>query len=240
MAPPGVSIHAARVSAKAPWATWTDDGRDVVLAPDMAHGAAQLASLAPSAVVVAHTSSSIVGGPGWDHAVTAKLVEILPENCAITTNGVDCIGALSASGVSAPFVVFPPWFGDAINARGLEYLAALGVRASGHIRQIPAKKWQHLRPEELYGALMHVEQRTDMLFDQIVQACPAEADGVLIVGTGVRCVGIIAALETALGRPVVTANQASLWRCLGLSGVDAAISGYGTLFAKSRVPADPR
>ncbi|MEM0987918.1 MAG: hypothetical protein AAGK00_03510 [Pseudomonadota bacterium] len=115
-----------------------------------------------------------------------------------------------------------------------------GVRASGHIRQIPAKKWQHLRPEELYGALMHVEQRTDMLFDQIVQACPAEADGVLIVGTGVRCVGIIAALETALGRPVVTANQASLWRCLGLSGVDAAISGYGTLFAKSRVPADPR
>jgi len=53
---------------------------------------------------------------------------------------------------------------------------------------------------------------------------------VLRIGTGLRCVAMIDGLERALGRPVVTANQASLWRCLRLSGLDAQIAGYGRLF----------
>ena len=42
---------------------------------------------------------------------------------------------------------------------------------------------------------------------------------------------IIEALEAALGRPVVTANQASLWRCLRLAGIDDAIPHYGRLLS---------
>jgi len=52
---------------------------------------------------------------------------------------------------------------------------------------------------------------------------------VLIAGTGFRCVAIIDALERDLGRPVITANQASLWHTLRLSGVRPQISGYGRL-----------
>jgi len=52
---------------------------------------------------------------------------------------------------------------------------------------------------------------------------------VLIAGTGFRCVGILEALEQDLQRPVVSANQASLWHCLRLSGVHATIDGYGSL-----------
>ena len=51
----------------------------------------------------------------------------------------------------------------------------------------------------------------------------------LIGGTGFRCVGIIDALERDLRRPVVSANQASLWHCLRLAGVRAAVDGYGAL-----------
>ena len=54
---------------------------------------------------------------------------------------------------------------------------------------------------------------------------------VLIGGTGFRCVGIVEALERDLGRPVVSANQASLWRTLRLSGVAAKVEGYGRLLA---------
>jgi maleate isomerase len=57
----------------------------------------------------------------------------------------------------------------------------------------------------------------------------AEADGVLIAGNCFRCVAIIETLEQDLKRPVITANQASLWHCLRLSGVRTPVSGYGGL-----------
>ena len=53
--------------------------------------------------------------------------------------------------------------------------------------------------------------------------------GVGIAGTGFRCVAILDALEQDLERPVVSANQASLWHCLRLSGNHTPISGYGNL-----------
>ena len=48
--------------------------------------------------------------------------------------------------------------------------------------------------------------------------------------TGFRCVAILDALERDLQRPVLSANQVSLWHCLRLSGVRAEIKGYGSLF----------
>ena len=51
----------------------------------------------------------------------------------------------------------------------------------------------------------------------------------LITGTGVRCVGIVDALEQDLRCPVIAANQASLLHCLRLSDIHTPISGYGNL-----------
>jgi len=73
------------------------------------------------------------------------------------------------------------------------------------------------------------EQEVEPLYAQIKAACPAAADGVLIAGTGFRCVAILEALEQDLQRPVISANQASLWHCLRASGVHMAVEGYGAL-----------
>ena len=54
----------------------------------------------------------------------------------------------------------------------------------------------------------------------------------LIAGTGFRCSAIIESLEQALARPVVAANQASLWRCLRSAGLSTPVSGYGGLLAR--------
>ncbi len=51
----------------------------------------------------------------------------------------------------------------------------------------------------------------------------------LIAGTGFRCVAILESLEQELKRPVISANQASLWHCLRLSGVKEPVAGYGSL-----------
>ncbi len=86
-----------------------------------------------------------------------------------------------------------------------------------------------MAPQDLYRQFMHLDQNAELLSDQVIAECPDEADSVLMIGTGLRCVGVIDEIETALGKPVVTANQASLWRCLQLAGVETGVTGYGKL-----------
>ncbi|MCP5153525.1 MAG: hypothetical protein H6983_05135 [Ectothiorhodospiraceae bacterium] len=232
MAPPHVSIHAARVSASTPWAGWTGDRTEVELADDLERGARQFAQMRLAAVVIGHSSSSIVGGAGWDDAVVRRLAGMLPPEIAVTTNGLDCQAALRASDVSHPFLVFPAWFGDAVLPKGHAYFAERGFEPAGSMRFDPGRNWRDLPPARLYPEGMGFEQDVESLYRQIRAQCPRDADGVLIAGTGFRCVGIVQALEDDLGRPVISANQASLWHCLRLAGVRTAVAGYGSLFQR--------
>lgn len=233
MAPPGVSVHAARVTAPAPWAPWRADRQGVELAPDLARGCQQFAAMRLSAVVVGHTSSSVVGGKGWDDAVIAEMQAILGQGVPVTTNGNDTVAGLRAVGAKRPFVVAPAWFGDGAVRSAVQYYGDHGFDLAGHMRYDPGPDWAHVPPERLYAEGKAVAQVVEPLFDQITGACPTNADAVFIAGTGFRCVAIIEALEEKLGRPVVTANQASLWRCLRLAGVADAVPHYGRLLTLS-------
>ena len=182
-----------------------------------------------SAVVIGHTSSSVLGGKGWDAAAISEMRTTLGDAVQITTNGLDTIAALNAIGARQPFLVAPSWFTDATVSAALGYYADPGFRLAGHMRHDPGEKWRHVPPQDLYARGMGFDQEIESLYRQIVDICPPAADAVFIAGTGFRCVAIIEALEAALDRPVVTANQASLWRCLRLSGVHDAVPHYGRL-----------
>jgi maleate isomerase len=229
MLPPNVSVHAARVSARAPWARWREDQAGVEPEDDLVRGSRQFAAMRLSAVVVGHTSSSMLGGKGWDEAVVARLSGLLAPGVAVTTNGLDSLAALRASEVRRPFLVLPPWFNDDTVRAGVRYYTDQGFAPAGHLRYDPGRKWRDVPPGELYPQGMGFEQEVEPLYAQIRAACPAVADGVLIAGTGFRCVAILDPLEQDLKRPVLSANQVSLWHCLRLAGVHAKVSGYGNL-----------
>ena len=112
MLPPKVSVHAARITAPAPWARWQEDRIALDLADDLVRGSRQFAAMGLSVVVMGHSSSSFVGGKGWDEAAVDRLSVILGPNVIVTTNGLDTIAALRASGVRHPFLIVPPWFND--------------------------------------------------------------------------------------------------------------------------------
>jgi len=57
-----------------------------------------------------------------------------------------------------------------------------------------------------------------------------EADAIFISCGALRSVEIIDALEERTGKPVVTSNQAMLWDCLRLAGVNDRMDGLGRLF----------
>jgi len=230
MAPPNVSVHAARIASASPWAKLEDGA--VRLSDDLARGAAHFASMRLDAVVLAHTTSSVLGGPGWDDAVAAALSDAIGPGPVVTTNGQDQQAALSELGVQRPFLVFPPWFGDAQLEAGMAYFAGDGREPAGFMLHDPGPGWRDLPTGEMYPKGLGFAQQVELLYAQVRAACPDAADGVLIAGTGLRCVAVLADLEQDLGRPVVSANQASLWRTLRLAGVGAKVEGYGRLLQR--------
>ena len=101
MAPSGVSIHAARVTARAPWARWREDRKGVEPEEDLIRGCRQFAAMRLSAVVVGHSSSSILGGKGWDTATVASLSGMLGAGWSFLL-GSDVDGKLASYAPSTP------------------------------------------------------------------------------------------------------------------------------------------
>jgi maleate isomerase len=59
-----------------------------------------------------------------------------------------------------------------------------------------------------------------------------QAEAVCIVATDLPTIAEIAPLERELGKPVVTTNQAILWKALTLAGIADSIPGYGMLLER--------
>ena len=230
MSPPNVSVHAARITASAPWASWRENRPGVDLAEDLIRGTRQFAAMRLSVVVIGHSSSSFLGGKGWDEATVENLSATLGSDVIATTNGLDTVAALQASGVRRPFLVMPPWYNDDIVDAGIRYYEDHGFELGGLHRFDPGPKWRDVPLGDLTRRGLGFEQDVEPLYAQIKDICPAEADGVLIAGTGFRCVAILKALEQDLKRPVLSANQVSLWHCLQLAGVRSEVLGYGNVF----------
>jgi len=57
----------------------------------------------------------------------------------------------------------------------------------------------------------------------------ADVDGLFISCTALRVSPILERLEQALGKPVVSSNQALAWDCLRLAGCNEQVPGYGRL-----------
>ena len=61
------------------------------------------------------------------------------------------------------------------------------------------------------------------------EVCDKRADGVFISCTNLRTIEVISKLEQDIGKPVISSNQASMWKALKLIGVREPIKGYGLL-----------
>ncbi|MEQ8666401.1 MAG: hypothetical protein RIC16_11830 [Rhodospirillales bacterium] len=59
-----------------------------------------------------------------------------------------------------------------------------------------------------------------------------DADAILISCGALRTIDVVEEIERAAGKPVICSNQAMLWHCLRLAGVDDRIQDLGRLFRK--------
>ena len=68
------------------------------------------------------------------------------------------------------------------------------------------------------------------IYEWVRSHVPSSAQAVFIAGNALRAIGVIAALEEDLRRPILTANQVSLWYALRVAGAEVRVDDYGQLF----------
>lgn len=208
LAPEGVGVHFTRA-----------DNPDEITAATLA---GMLDSLAPAASVLAPnaaldvicyacTSGSVVMG---EDAVVRELQRGSNARHATTlVSGV--FAAFEALGVRRVAVATP--YLDEVNRIEADYFTARGLDV--------------VRLEGLNLTLDSdmVRVTPDYIRDFAISVDDPAAEAVFVSCGALRSIEVIDEIEAALGKPVVTSNQAMLWHCLRLAGVDDRLAGMGRL-----------
>lgn len=209
--PHGVGVHFAR--APIPDKITVD-----TLARQVDHLAPAAATLLPDGsldvVCYACTSGSLVIG---EDRVQAELRKGAPGAKA-TSLITSVLRALTAVGAQRVAVATP--YLDEINRREADYMAAAGFTVTD-IQGLNIETDSDM-----------VRLRPEFIADFAASVDTPEADAVFISCGALRSLDIVDALEQKLGKPVICSNQAMMWDCLRLAGLDDRLSGYGSLFGK--------
>ena len=221
MAPETVGVHAARVPFGA-MATGGAMDPTIPLAPVAAFvqpphidDAVSLLAAAPVAVIgIGFTSSSYVTGADAEKDLVERLQSRSSGRPVVATCAA-AVSALRRLGADRIAVVDPPWFDEELDRLGAAYFSSQGFDVVFHAPCGLPSNQRSINPPELY--------------DWILGHTPGSAQAVFVGGNGFRSVGVIAALEEGLERPVVTANQVLLWGMLQAVRSRVAPRGYGQL-----------
>ena len=220
MAPPGVTIHFARLPSVAgdPGAPDGMERRTLGYLDSLPEAARALADVKPGVVVLAHTAVSYLTGFAGEPALLDRLAQLTPARPLTAARAI--LESLRHLGVRRLALATP--YPDVIAAAGRRYWEAAGLEIVSH-QGLPDVTNIYEETESRAYTLGH---SADM----------PGADAVLISGTGLPTAGIIERLERDLRKPVVTSQTATLWQSLRMLGVEGSVHGFGRLLAGADVP----
>ncbi len=203
-----VTLHVARLPLRT-----VDADATARLVEDIETESGKLADADVDAIVLAATAPSCRNGIGYDRQLIDR-IETASGRPA-TTASTALIQALTMLDVQR-LTVAAPW-SDSVNGLAVAFIEASGFtviahRALGHVSNLDIG----LLPEQSAFDL-------GMALDQ------PEAQAVLLACGNWLTLGIVDRLEAAIGKPVLTTNQVSLWAVLRLVGYHAPVFGWGRL-----------
>ncbi len=214
MVPPDVGVFVTRVRLA-----------DPVTVQNLAAVAGDLgdaARLLPEnldAIAYVCTSGSIAAG---EAAVERAIRDVQPETrpLALVTCVVDALRHLGISRVA----VGTPYL-EEVNRMEAEFLEGRGfdVCSMSGLGIARGRDMTRVEPNDIVRLALDV--------------CTRDCDGIFLSCTALRAVEVVDAIEEQTGRPVVTSNQALVWRMLRQIGIHDSIAGPGRLF-RQQVPVD--
>ena len=217
MAPSGVSIHFARLdsssSASAPGAHGGMEDRTQAYVDSLPAVAPVLGAVNPAIVALAFTAASYSNGFAREAALADRIASLTGSPALTAAQAI--LAALEHLGVKRLALGTP--YPESISAMGRAYWEAAGLTVVGYAR--------------LIGVTNIYDESEERAYRLARQADVPDADAVLLSGTGLPTIGVLELLERDLGKPVVSSNQALLWRALRMAGVREPVPGFGRLLA---------
>jgi len=164
----------------------------------VADGVRALHVVGPQAYAYGCTSGSFVRGVAGEREIVAAMTQA-GSAPAVTTSGA-ILAALDALGVSSVAAITP--YDEAVTERFSRFLTEAGhpVVGSAHLG--------------LHERIWEVDYATTR--DLVRAGDDGAADAIVISCTNLPTYGLIAELEDELGKPVISANQATMWALLRL------------------------
>jgi maleate isomerase len=207
--PDGVGVHFTR-----------GDNPDEITTESLS---AMVGSLAPAARVLAPnagldvicyacTSGSVVMG---EDAIRSELRRGAP-NAQATTLISGVFAALQA--IEATRVVVATPYLDEVNAVEADYMREHGVDVIDIVGLNITNDSDMVRVAPAY------------IRDFAISVDHPDADAIFVSCGAFRTLDVIEEIEAATGKPCIASNQAMLWHCLRLAGVNDRLDGLGTLF----------
>ena len=164
--------------------------------------------------VLAFSCTSATVAIGFER-VAASLRESRPE-IPVVTPITAALAAFRTLDVDRVAVLTP--YPDDVNATIRDFIEQHGVEVTKFAAfhgLLTDYEVSRIPPQAIYEAGLEMD-------DPRIQA-------VFISCTGIRAVEIADQLERALGKPVITSNQAMCWQCLRSAGYAAPVPGFGRL-----------
>lgn len=209
-APPGVSLHFTRVRFPEHPVT-LEFVAGLVEDPDIRHGAANLRQIEPAAVAYACTCVSFARGPGGDRPIIEAVEDA--AHAPATTTATALAAACRTLGVHR-VALAAPYIGE-ITERLQAFLEDTGLDVVS------------VRTLGLLGGIARVGENE--VVELIRGADHQAAEAVVVANTNLSTVRAVTTLEHELGKPVITANQATVWHACSLAGI-AWTEGVGQLW----------
>lgn len=211
--PEGVSVHFARMYI--PAATTAE----TLIEMDRTDGKSalrQLSSIYPHVMAYGCTASSIVQGLDYDAHLRAEIAE--EYDVPATTAAHAIVTALLAFGARRISIVSP--YPSKVDEAEHHYFSKAGfeVLGGGFLGIVDGFRLAEPEPETL--------------FELGKRGVDPNAEALVISCLNTRSHTVIERLEQALGKPVITSTQATLWQALRLAGILDAVKGYGRLLER--------
>lgn len=220
--PLGVRVHTARM--------WRDNSlpypeRFDRMHEELATASRYVAEVGLDAIAYTCTTGSFYRGVGWD----TEMCEIMSEASGVPAfaTSPSVAEALDEVGAKKLSVVTP--YAEWNNVRLQAYLEAKGfevLNLEGH-------------PKTGSRKIRIPDHDPEEIFEFAVANCRPDADALLCSCTDWRAMEVVERLEQRLDRPVVAANQATIWHVAREFGLETPIAGFGSLLREhlSPVPA---
>jgi maleate isomerase len=221
MAPDGVSLHTSRIFF-ADLATYGDP-------PGPENATGLLARLPLQAIIYAWTVGSyLLGTTGEEDLV--RRVEHHSRGIPVLMSAPAAVAGFRALERERIALIHGPFFTDDFDQKGTAYFQERGFEVVHVSHLMPPIEVPHPNTGSVASPAK--------IYEWVRANVPSSAQAVFIGGNAVRAIGVIAALEEDLGRPVLTANQVSLWYALRAAGAGVRVDGYGQLFKLPRRESD--